>query len=144
MSISKFILENMNQPIPRSGLGVCFNIECELFHFCFQNPALRICAKTNLQACNIRGLFVDDAMNNGWTSIVNECLACWFGSTIEESTKLSKDIVANILSMDTNIIFKDSEDDDTKSTFVIKTIIRRFWSITEVSVGARGLEGFQF
>ena len=79
-------------------------------------------AKSDLQACNIGSLFVDDSMNDGGTSIVNKSLACWFGGTIKVSTELLKDILSDIFTMVIHPVFKDSQDDNAESAFVIESV----------------------
>ncbi len=75
---------------------------------------------------------------------MNKCLASWFCGAIKVSTKLFKDILSDLFVMVIYPVFKNSQDDDTKSAFVIETIDWWILAIVEVSVGAGGLEGFHF
>ncbi len=46
MFISKLILENVDQPIPRSRLTVNLNLLCQHLHFCLDNSAIWVAAKS--------------------------------------------------------------------------------------------------
>jgi len=46
--------------------------------------------------------------------------------------------------MNTNVVFKNLKDDDTKSTFVIKAILSSLRTILEVSISAGSLKGSHF
>lgn len=110
----------------------------------FENSALRVCAEFDFQACNIWSLFVDDAMNDWRTGVVNEGFASRFSGAIEVSTEFFKDILSDLFAMVTGPVLEDSQDNDAKSTFIIETVYWWILAIAEVSVGAGLLEGFHF
>lgn len=144
MSISELVLENVNQPIPRSWLSVRLNVQSKSFHTVLENPAIGICAKFNFQTCHIWSLLRNDRVNYLGTCVVNEGLAGWLYRTIKESTKFFQDVACDIFFVVRYIIFKNSENNDAECAFIIKPIIGALGTILEVSVGTRGLESFHF
>ena len=53
---------------------------------------------------------------------MNEGFASWFGGAIKVSAELSEDILSDVFVMVIDPVFKDSQDDDTKSAFIVETI----------------------
>ncbi len=75
-------------------------------------------------------------MNEGFTS--------GLGSAIEMSAKVFEDVLGDFFAVVTHPVFEDSQNNDAEGAFVIEAVDWFVGAVTEVPVGAGGLEGFHF
>lgn len=153
MTVSKLIHKDVGQPLPRRRPlpPILQHLDLFISNILRTDAAGRVLTEPNIQASSISTLFLQDSLDNGWSSIMHEGLASRLNNPIEELAELLLHKVSHISLMDRNVVLHDLGDNHTERTLIIeatnhpKSGVPLQWPVSqlEVHVGALLTELFQ-
>ena len=84
MAVSEVVDKNVHQPFPRSWLLVSPLLELKVQRSFLSNFAVWIATKSYLQTNNISSLFVQERVDDGWSSVMDKSLASRLDDSVEK------------------------------------------------------------